>query len=388
MRAITVLAALAALAALALPGTALAANGSISGTVTNTAHAGIEGVTVCAWGSGPTDEPCDVTSATGHYSIVALAPGEYEVEFWPGTLNYVTQWYHGKSASEAPDGVPVSSGVDTPGIDAELLPGGEIKGKVVSDAAGSPALEGIPVIAFNMTEGETREAETDAGGEYAIRGVSAGTFKVEFFDFAGDYVTQYWNDEPFFEDADTFVLATQGVKTGVDAEMKQAGFISGRLTDSVSGAPLNHIEVCAQDPVNAEFLSCAESGLNGEYKLGHLPEGPAVVVFAPEFFGPGEENPSGYLTQFYNGKSTFAEANPVNVAEGTPTPNIDARLVSLKPPRKPAVVVPLAPPLSLPPVTQKPRVGKCKKGFHRKTVKGKSRCMKVHRKHHHKKHGR
>jgi hypothetical protein len=377
-----VLAALAALAALALPVTALAANGSISGTVTNTAHAGIEGIEVCAWGLGPTEgEGCDVTSAAGEYSITGLVPGEYSVEFWPGTLNYVGQWYNGKSFAEMPDGVTVNSGADTPGIDAELLPGGEIKGKVVSDAAGNPALEGIPVIAFNLTGEEVREAETDAGGEYAIQGVSAGTFKVEFFDFAGDYVTQYWNDEPFFEDADTFTLATEGVKTGVDAEMKQAGFISGRLTDSVSGVPLNHIEICAQSPVNAEFLSCTESGLNGEYKLRRLPEGPSVVVFAPEFFGPGEENPSGYQTQYYNGKSTFAAANPVNVVEGTTTPNIDARLVNLRPPKKPSVVVPLVPSPSLPPVPQR-QVVRCKKGFHKKTVKGKSRCIKVHKRKH------
>ncbi len=382
MGAITVLAAFAALAALALPGTALAANGSISGTVTNTAHTGIEGIEVCAWGFEPTEDGgCAVTSATGQYSITGLTPGEYAVEFWPGPLNYVGQWYDGRSFAEMPDGVIVNSGAATPGIDAELLSGGEIKGKVVSDAVGNPPLEGIPVIAFNLTGEEVREAETDASGEYAIRGVSAGTFKVEFFDFAGDYVTQYWNDEPFWEEADTFALAAEAVKAGVDAEMKQAGFISGRLTDSVTGAPLNHIEVCAQNPVNAEFSSCTDSGLNGEYKLGRMPQGPSIVVFAPEFFGEGEESPSGYQTQYYNGKPTFAAANPVNVVEGATTPNIDARLVNLRPPKKPSVVVPLVPSLPLPPAPRR-QVVRCKKGFHKKTVKGKSRCVRVHKRKH------
>lgn len=375
------MAAVCALVALALPGTALAANGSISGMVTNTAHAGIEGIQVCAWGFGVTeDEGCDVTSSTGEYSITGLIPGEYSVEFWSLTLNYVGQWYDGKSFAEMPDGVTVNSGTDTPGIDAELQPGGEIKGKVVSDAAGNPPLEGIPVIAFNLTGEEVREAETAASGEYAINGVSAGTYKVEYFDFAGEYVTQYWNDEPLWEDADTFALAAEAVKTGVDAVMKQAGFVSGRLTDSVTGAPLDQIEVCAETPVNAEIFSCAESGSNGEYKLRHMPEGPSIVVFAPEFFAEGEENPSGYQTQYYNGKPTFATANPVNVVEGVTTPNIDARLINLRPP-KPSVVVPLVPFLPLSTVTPR-HVVKCKKGFHKKTVKGKQRCVKVHKKKH------
>jgi Carboxypeptidase regulatory-like domain len=369
--------------ALALPGLAFAANGSISGTVTNTSHFGIEGVEVCAWGFEPTeDEGCDVTSSTGDYSIAGLTPGEYAVEFWPLTVNYVPQWYNGKSFAEMPDGVTVSSGADTPGIDAELMPGGEIKGRVVSDAPANPPLKGIPVIAFNLTGEEVLEAETNANGEYSIDRVSPGTYKVEFFDFAGNYVTQYWNEESFWEEADTFTVAAEGVKTGIDAEMKRAGFISGRLSDSLSGVPLNHIEVCAQNPVNAEFISCADSGPTGEYRLGRLPEGPSKVVFVPEFFAEGEESPSGYETQYYNGKATFAAADPINVVEAGLVPNIDARLVNLHPPKIPTAT-PLLPSPLLPAPPHPRHTLKCKKGFHKKKVKGKQRCMKAHGKRHH-----
>ncbi|MGV1049321.1 MAG: MSCRAMM family protein [Solirubrobacterales bacterium] len=377
-------AACALVALLLSPGTALAANGSISGTVTSLSTGfGIEGVEVCAWGIEQTaDAGCEITDEDGEYKIPGLTPGEYAVEFWPGPLDYAGQWFDSRSFSEEPDPVVVVSGLTTTEIDAELERNGEIEGRVVSDAPGHPPLEGIEVFAGGAAG--YGFAVTDEDGEYTIDRLAPGTYKVGFWAIEGGYVTQYFDGEPSWEAADPFAVTATTTTPGIDAEMERSAPISGLLSDASTGARLGEIEVCAQAAVSGEYVDCTYSGPSGGYELSRVPSGTFKIVFSPEFFEEGEAfGFDGYLTQYYNDKPSFATANPISVTAPNLTSNINARLVSSK--KATATVTMSTPPLVVPALsTAVHKAPHCKKGFRKLKVKGKKRCVRLRKKKHRK----
>ena len=72
-----------------------------------------------------------------------------------------------------------------------------------------------------------------AGRRYAITGLPAGTYKVEFSRGAR---TRWFNDKPSFGDADFVTLGEGQQRTGIDGSLIAGARISGRVT-SESGAP-------------------------------------------------------------------------------------------------------------------------------------------------------
>src|SRR2546422_11116540 len=74
-----------------------------------------------------------------------------------------------------------------------------------------------------------------------------------------------YNNKASFEEADPVTLAGGETKANINAALKAGGQISGKVTDSVSKAPLESAFVCA----TAESISrCATTNSSGEYKIG------------------------------------------------------------------------------------------------------------------------
>jgi hypothetical protein len=142
-------AAAALVGALAMATPALAAPGSISGTVTDAStHLGVPGIWVCAQGVlfGPHGE-CAGTDGNGAYTISGLEPGFYSLVFEEeGRQNYLAQWYPGKPTRGEGSGVQLESGQALSGFDAQLASGGEFEGMVTDVATGHP-VEGVEVCA-------------------------------------------------------------------------------------------------------------------------------------------------------------------------------------------------------------------------------------------------
>jgi len=83
--------------------------------------------------------------------------------------------------------------------------------------------------------------------------------------------------------------------------------------------------VCAADAPNG-VGRCAKTGSSGTYTIAGLPTGNYVVEFIPF-----EASIEGYAPQFYKEASTQAAAEPVAVAMGSTTPEIDAALLGSVP---------------------------------------------------------
>ncbi len=192
---------------LALPAAASAADGGISGKVTLAAGgAPVLGAEVCAEEQIPPFEfECAPSAADGTFAITGLPPAGYIVEFNAGNsgLNITRQFWNGVSQFLKATEVTVAPGLITPGINAAMLEGGAIAGRVTSAATGSP-IEAVEVCSWHEID-ETFDGcdFTAADGTYEILGAAPGLHELEFWAFESAYETQLLHG----------VLVSLGVRT-------------------------------------------------------------------------------------------------------------------------------------------------------------------------------
>lgn len=91
--------------------------------------------------------------------------------------------------------------------------------------------------------------------------------------------------------------------------------ISGVVTNAATDAPVNGVEVCAEQPGSA---FCTQSNKNGEYTLFSLTAGKYDMHFA--------DREANFVFQYYDGKQNESEATAINLTEGQTLAGIDAAL--------------------------------------------------------------
>jgi hypothetical protein len=377
LRAGTIALGLGLCGALSFVPSAMAGTGSIEGTATDATagHDPIMGAQVCFYEpGGATEEGCANTDAGGHYVLAGLNPGSYTITFRaPAGQNYVTQYYDGAQAFVDADPVAVA-GAPVQGIDAEMQEGGTITGAAIEAGSEHP-IRGLSVCASAHGGEYSGCTVTAADGKYAITGLPADPkYQVEFF--AGkelNYLTQYYDGKEGLGNWDPVPVLVGEITDEVDAVMKPGAQIAGKVTEDGTAAPLGGIEVCALDPANnpraQEFEQCALTDAAGDYTIRSLRSGTFVVAFSRERGLGGD----GYLTQYYDGVSSAAQATAIAVAPPETRAGINAHLVGMFP--GPRVIVTLI-------ERGTPAPKKCRKGLRRKTVRGRQRCVRRHRRHH------
>jgi Carboxypeptidase regulatory-like domain len=376
--------ALAALvvALLALPAVAFAADGQISGKVTQAVGgADVAGAQVCA--ENELDFSCTLSEADGDYEITGLATGSYFVSFEASEANPFVVF------QEYPIEVPVTSAMTTSGINAAVIKGGVIAGSL-TDAATLQPLVGFEVCSW-WEQGEEFEgcAFTDIGGSFKLLGLHPGTHELEIFPSEVGYQTQIVHGVPL----------SAGVTRNLEASLVRAkARISGHVYAAVGDAPLVGVSVCAILAKTGETRACVHTDVAGAYEFFPVPTGIWKIVFSPE---PAEVEfeegvlPDAWPTQFWNQKTTLAAAEGMNV-QGDGFTDIDGLLgpgpssgqSSSGGSSTPSTPSATRPPLTPPVVGPKP-VSKlhCPKGKVKKRVNGKPRCVTRHKaRKHHKKH--
>jgi hypothetical protein len=333
---------LGAVAMLLWAGPATAFGGGIEGKVTDEAGAPIAGVTVCAqatamFGHGECDRGTD---AAGDYSIGGLAEGSYLVGFQVEgnpLLNYAQQWYDGVAHPEEGATVPVQEGETTEGIDASMRTGGEIAGTVTDAVSGAP-IEGVEVCEQQVGYLQTGEvdycAKTDAAGDYTVKNLDSGEYRVEFrTDEGPNYIAARYP---------TGVAVTAGqVSGGIDIGLRSGLQIEGDVTDAATGLPPDHLTspdapfgiqyssvlVCALEPGSERRVLCTSLEPDGHYVLAGLPVGSYVVSFGLDSIEEGFDlHPDGYVRRYWDEAASFGEATPVGSSTSTAIGGIDAAL--------------------------------------------------------------
>ncbi|MDQ1355380.1 MAG: hypothetical protein QG657_5690, partial [Acidobacteriota bacterium] len=296
----------------------LAVGGMISGRVTDANGNGIPNVSanVHTQNNEILHQHCHADSQ-GYYTIYGVPAGAYKVDFSCHGLNYIPEWYNDKSTFETADPVIVTVGQTTPDINAQLTEGGIISG-VVTGTGGTP-LENIRVEARISAYVVSGSAYTDSSGQYALQGLPSGTYRIYFYNSGQNYFNEWYNNKTTFETADPLNITAGQTIANIDAQLAQGGAISGTITDS-SGNPIDLAGVSIYD-MNNQYIAGAGANSSGYYLTTTLPAGNYKILFIPPYGGV-------YLSQWYNNKATFADANAIPVTEGQTTPGVDAQLLT------------------------------------------------------------
>ena len=191
---------------------------------------------------------------------------------------------------------------------------------VVAGAGDSP-LGGISVTAYQATGSGTwawvSQATTGSDGSYSISGLSAGTYRLEFYDPSGIYPSEYYDNVSTldFDSANDIVVAAGATTSGVDTTLPVGGHITGTVTDS-HHVGIGGFEIFVFDAgmnVNIGWTDPA-----GNYDVGGLATGTYRVEF--------NDYTNDILTQFYNDEPSLGQADGVAVTAGETTANINATL--------------------------------------------------------------
>ncbi len=259
---------------------ALAAAGSISGTVTDTADpAGLAGVCVTATSAdGGIGFGSAVTAADGTYTVPGLAAGSYTVEFDP-TCNGLNA--SADLAQSAAASVAVAAGAAVTGVNATLAGGGAIAG-TVTDASNPGGLAGVCVTALPADGGSGSGTATTAGdGTYTIGNLPPGSYTVEFDPTCGGSVSS--TDAPRVT-ATPVAVTGGGTTAGVNAVLAQYGSITGTVRDPADPGGVPGVCVFAVAATGGTGGS-ATTDSSGTYSIGQLPPGSYTVSFDPSCGG-------------------------------------------------------------------------------------------------------
>jgi hypothetical protein len=153
---------------------------------------------------------------------------------------------------------------------------------------------------------------SNGGGEYTIVGLPSGSYKVSFYSYEGDYISQYFNGQAAYSSATPVSVTAPNATSGINAEMQAGGEISGKVTDATTHAAIAGVEACASAEISPKESagSCATTNSAGEYTIVGLPSGTYTVSFYPY--------ESNNLTATY--------PTGVKVTAPATTPNVNAEL--------------------------------------------------------------
>lgn len=292
----------------------LTLGGQITGRVTDEAGNPLSGVHVSA--SSGASFASATTDLNGDYSIRALRGGDYRIRFFPPfDSDYIGEFYNDKADFFSADLVSVTTGEVTAGIDASLALAGRIGGRV-TDSAGVP-LPYASVRAFSVSPPNSAFASTDIDGNYTVRGLRAGSYKVEFRPpFEANFVSEFYNDKPDALSADTVDVTVGETTYEINASLEPGGIIEGRVTDS-SGNPLSNVSVQITKASQWVTVVWAFTDESGEYRAVGLRTGEYKVNFSKFDF----------VQQWYYTKAGFINADIIQVTAPETSSGIGAVLM-------------------------------------------------------------
>ncbi|MCF8146098.1 MAG: carboxypeptidase regulatory-like domain-containing protein [Deltaproteobacteria bacterium] len=310
---------------------ALAAGGSVSGTVTDSHGDPIQNLHIYAeaQGCGGNWLGGTETDVNGNYQITGLPGGNTYVTACAtcSGLAYITEWYDNVTDCDYATAVQVTVDDDTPNIDFSLHAGGVISGRV-TDGGGNP-LNNITVNAIdNKCVGNWYHSSTNETGEYMVV-VPTGTYYVLAIGshVYQNYVLEWWNDgdgTPDCNQAAPVAAEVEQTTGNIDFVLAAGGSLSGKVTDT-NGDPIPNLEVVAHSQnCGGNWLGSMNTDPNGEYRIAGLPQGNTYV---------NTDSPrSGlyYRDEWYNNVLTCDQATAVPITIGQDTPGIDFSLINVE----------------------------------------------------------
>ena len=223
---------------------------------------------------------------------------------------------------------------------------GSISGQVV--LADSEDFFIVTIQVYDESETVVGEVTGTPYGDYQIDGLPPGTYKIPIVNNCDFHYQDQWFDRKADEASADPVTVVAGETTEISVFLQlptdPGGWISGTVTDSSSGLPLDGTCVTPYNPDEQPYQPVVESlftqpavppahGLSasdGTYRLGFLGTGDFRLEFA-------DCTGFSYLPKWWSNAADFSTAGVVSVVEGWEVGGIDIAL-DLEPGRPPRAV--------------------------------------------------
>jgi uncharacterized repeat protein (TIGR01451 family) len=206
----------------------LATGAEVHVTITNTGP-----FTVGLYNTGPAGASAyrSVPNVTGSTTLRGLPAGTYYVSVTDPAGNLVPKWSGNQTAREAAVGIPVATGA-TVGQSFTLVTRNTIQGTVI-DSEGPVSL--VTVQAYGASSGAfVKSTRTDAEGEYALRDLTAGAYKLVFRDTTGAHPVTWFGGSEVIGSA-AAVTMSNGTAQTADAELPRSATVNGTVTGGAGG---------------------------------------------------------------------------------------------------------------------------------------------------------
>lgn len=314
---------------------------------------------------GDTPEKTATTNSNGDYSVTGIFPGTFRLFVEPPAADeeVASEWFEDSSDSTTADDISLASGQTQSGINVNLNTAADLRGKV-RDAGTLAPLQGVCVAAYRPGGTFAGFALTNASGDYSIEDLGVGQYKLRGSD--GDdqncggsrdlpgieHASVWYNDNNAeginFETATTVELTSNGL-TGLDISLPEsAGVLSGRATENTASGPaLANVCIRVWDAQQRILRETVTNG-SGNWSVGGLPPQSIRVEYRPDLqsgdncfvtgadrLGVTDGNATdqgappggqGLGNEFYEDKTSFADATPVPMLAGQNRPSIDEDL--------------------------------------------------------------
>ena len=308
------LALVALVAALTVVDPALAANGTVTGRVTEIGT-GLPLVDVRAYFNGLDPENDSVaanalTTADGTYRL-SLPAGGYRVMFVRDFMGWWEQYYDGHDSVDLADRVTVVAGQTTAGVNGQFahIAVGWLRGTLRDAGTGAPLPNAL--VAIHTWDGQWHSPDyyvyADATGSFAKQ-LPAGTYRLGF-SYSG-YAERYYVDRLVFADADPVVVDDGGTTT-VDGTLRVTpGWIEG-VTRDFNGDIVAGVIVDVLDASTGALVATGMTDQDGAYSLGPITGAPGLKLVV-RFTDPGLSFP----VQYGGGVSDLAAATRYDAEPG------------------------------------------------------------------------
>ena len=258
------------------------------------------------------------TGNDGNYTLAAVE-GTWKIMFnpWAAGGNYLQQWYNNQSSASAADPVTVTPGDTANNINAVLVTGVGISGRVTNSVGAGIA--DVDVWAEDLNGNWIGGTGTNSQGDYTFS-VAPGTYTVVFNpnrpNQAGGYYLSEWYDNQPSRNTRNFITVASG-NTTINAQLETGGAISGTVTDTLNNRIANaDVGYC---DLSGAWINGTRTDSYGNYTL-YAPAGNWKIMFNPWAAG------GNYVSEWYNNKNSSGIANPVSVTAGITTSDINAQL--------------------------------------------------------------
>ena len=287
----------------------LALASHITGAITDSGGSPVENVHIVAhqFLNGSWDNWAYTNAdATGAFDLAGLSPGTYRVKFLPWSSNLAIQWFSNSVTLAGARDIVLGPASTASNVNARLGTASHITG-IVTEPSGTP-IATVEVQALRLDAGEWRFVEsgdTDVSGAYDIGSLPAGTYRLLFWPYAGNYAPQYFANALDIASAIDLVVPAAATVRNINLWLISGCRISGTVTKSDGTTAFPNIEVLGYYFSGGQWteISDTTTDANGFYELERLPVGQMRLRFV--------DGNDVYLSEWYNNAATESSAQIV-----------------------------------------------------------------------------